>query len=88
MTAAGVSVLDWPTAYTLCSQFIDAEVYLAEKKVLHRNVKPDKVLMRADGSLCLCGFDDAIKACASATRSYWCRHHGRLGCTGRDSLTF
>ena len=57
----GVSVLDWPTAYTLCSQFIDVEVYLTEKKVLHRDIKPDNVLMKEDGSLCLCDFGDAVK---------------------------
>ena len=61
LTAAGVNVLDWPTAYTLCNQFIDAEVYLVEKKVLHRNVKPDDVLIKTDGSLCLCDFGDAVK---------------------------
>lgn len=37
-----------------------AELFLAQHRVVHRNMKRDKVLVKPDGSPCLCEFGEAV----------------------------
>jgi serine/threonine protein kinase len=58
---AGEAILPWALASKMCTDFIQAELHLQSLFVLHRDIKPDNVLVKEDGSLCLCDFGEALE---------------------------
>jgi serine/threonine protein kinase len=54
---------------------VQAELFLYQHRVLHRDMKPDNVLMKEDGSLCLCDFGEAVVVVSGgAVRVASCSH--------------
>ncbi len=58
---AGEAILPWPLASKMCTDFIQAELYLQQEFKLHRDMKPDNILVKEDGSLCLCDFGEGLE---------------------------
>ncbi len=48
---------------------MQAELFLAQHRVVHRNMKRDKVLVKPDGSVCLCDFGEAVFAVSASPAS-------------------
>lgn len=57
---AGVAVLPWTDTQRLCHQLLDIELQLLSKHFMHRDMKPDNILVKSDDDICLCDFGEAL----------------------------
>jgi serine/threonine protein kinase len=66
------------------SGVLQCAIALAVQRLIHRDMKPDNVLVKADGSLCVCDIGEAVHLVRDIGIRFCC--HGALLCCGYPLL--